>query len=303
MKVCKLLFPLLIVVFPAACTTAEDAASDAETVAAVDASADDAALTALRESYTEHFNLGHADVTAAMYADDAVTIFANGGVQIGREEIQAGLAESMDAFGVLALTRDDLHLAGDNAVARGAFSSTTAVEGTDDVVVSGHYMTWFTRVDGEWKVQVVASNYDSPQAAEAYTGVVSANVDDEEDDGMDGLMTAYEASWAAGDVAALGMLYTEDAYVSGPDRAPVQGRAAIEASLAERVSGTLDIHAKGTEDLGDGWAVNGGWYEMMDDSGHNVGNYLLLARATEDGGHQIHWLVSNGRPAPEEAEE
>ena len=155
----------------------------------------------------------------------------------------------------------------------------------------------------EKTIQAVASNYDSEQPPEAHMGAVSENVDDEEDDGMDGLMTALEESWAAGDAAALAMLYTENAHASFASQSVVEGRAAIETRFTERMAGTLDIHAKGTMDLGDGWAVNGGWYETMDDSGHNVGNYLLLARATEDGGHQIHWLVTNGRPAPEETEE
>ncbi len=300
MKVCKLLLVLVIVAFPAACGAQEEAASDAEAVAEYDASADDAALNALREGYAEHFNLGHADVVAAMYADSAVTVFADGGVQLGREEIAAGLAEGMIDFGVISINREELHLAGDNAVARGNWNSETAVEGADPVVVSGHYMTWFVRVDGDWKIMVVASNYDSEQPPEAHMGTVSPNVDDIEDNVLDGLMTAYEASWAAGDAAALAMLYTENAHVSYANQPVVEGRGAIEAELAERVNGTLDIHAKGTMDLGDGWAVNGGWYETTGDSGPTNGNYLLLARTTDDGSHQIHWLVSNNRPTLEE---
>lgn len=288
MKVRNLLFPLLIVAFPAVGAAQDD---------------DAAALDALSEGYVAHFNLGHADMVAEMYADSAVTLFANGSVNLGREEIAAGLAESMASSGELGINRDELHLAGDNAVARGTWSSTTAVEGADPVVVSGHYMTWFVRVEGDWKIMVVTSNYDSPQAAEAYMGAVSANVDDMEDDGLDGLLTAYEEAFAAGDASAISWLYTENAHASFPDQAPLEGRSAIEANLAERVNGTLDIHAKGTMDFGDGWVVNGGWYEIMGDDGHNAGSYLLLAQATEDGGHQIHWLLSNGRPVPEETEE
>lgn len=301
MKVRNLLVLFLVVTFMTACTAQDEAATD-DAVATYEASADGAALTTLLGSYAEHFNLGHADLVAEMYADDAITVFANGGVQLGREEIQAGLAESMAAFGKIAIDRDELHLAGDNAVARGTWSSTTAVEGADDAVVSGHYMTWFVRMDGDWKIMVVASNYDSEQPPEAHMGAVSENVDDVEDDGLDAMMTAYEEAFAAGDASAMAMLYTENAHVSFASQPAVEGRAAIEAVLAEGVSGTTDIHAKGTFDLGDGWFVNGGWYEIMDDSGNSVGNYLLLARATEDGGHQIHWLVVNGRPAPEDKE-
>lgn len=303
MRVRNLLVLFLTVTFVTACAAPDDAGSDTAADDVVEVSADEAALTALLDGYAEHFNLGHADMVAEMYAEDAITVFADGGVQLGLEEIKAGLAVSMDRFGALSINSENLHLAGDHAVGRGNWSSTTAVEGADDAVVSGHYMTWFMRIDGDWKIQVVASNYDSEQPPEAHMGVISENVDDEEDDVLDGLMTAYEEGWAAGDAAALAMLYTENAHASFASQSVVEGRAAIETALTEGVSGTADIHAKGTFDLGDGWFVNGGWYETWDDSGQNVGSYLLLARATEDGGHQIHWLVANGRPAPEETEE
>lgn len=299
MKVRNLLVLFLAVTFLTACSEQDDSASNDDAVM-VDASADADALDALRESYVEHFNMGHADVVAANYADDAVTVFANGGVQLGREEIEAGLAESMGAFGVLALTRDELHLAEDNAVARGSWSSTTAVEGADAAVVSGHYMTWFVRVEGEWKILVVASNYDSEQPPEAHMGVVSENADDVEDDGLEGMLTAYEAGWDAGDAAAVAMLYTENAHASFASQPSIEGRAAIEARLGETIVGTLDIHSKGTMDLGDGWAVNGGWWETTGNEGAVNGNYLLLASTADDGSNQIQWLVTNARPALEE---
>lgn len=301
MKVRNLLLLFLTVTFVTACTAQDDAATyDAAVM--VDASGDVEALDALTAGYAEHYNMGHADVVAANYVDDAVTVYADGGVNLGRDEIEAALTATMAGSPTLRLDREDIHLAGDKAVARGTWRISVPVEGADPTTTSGHYMTLFTRVEGEWKIMVVASNYDSEQPPEANMGVVSENVDDEEDDGMDGLMTAYEEAWAAGDAAALAMLYTENAHASFANQSVVEGRAAIEARITERMAGTIDIHAKGTIPLGDGWAVNGGWYESMDDSGHSVGNYLLLAQVTEDGGHQIHWLVGNGRPAPEDTE-
>ena len=300
MKVRNLLLLFLAVTFVTACTAQDDAATD-DAAVMVDASADDAAaLDALREGYAEHYNMGHADVVAANYADDAVTVFADGGVNLGRAEILANLEAVLAGSPTVRIDRDDIHLAGDMAVARGTWGVSMPVEGADAMTRSGQYMTFFKRVEGEWKIAVVASNYDSEQPPEAHMGVMSENLDDEEDDGMDGLMTAYEENWAAGDAAAIAMLYTDGAHASFGSQSVVEGRAAIETRLVERMGGTLDIHAKGTIDLGDGWAVNGGWYEIMDDSAHTVGNYLLLAQATEDGGHQIHWLVGNDRPALEE---
>jgi uncharacterized protein (TIGR02246 family) len=302
MKFRNLLVLFLAVTFVTACTAQDEAATD-ETAAMVDASGDAEALDALLAGYVEHYNMGHADVVAANYVDDAVTLYADGGVNLGRAEIEAALTATMAGSPTLSIDRDDIHVGDDKAVARGTWGISMPVEGADPMTTSGHYMTLFTRVEGEWKVMVVASNYDSEQPPEANMGVVSENVDDEEDDGMAAMMTAYEEAWAAGDASAIGWLYTENAHASFASQSVVEGRAAIETRITERMAGTLDIHSKGTIPLGDGWTVNGGWYESMDDSGHSVGNYLLLAQDTEDGGHQIHWLVSNGRPAPEDAEE
>jgi uncharacterized protein (TIGR02246 family) len=301
MKVRNLLVLFLTVTFVTACTAQDDAATD-DAAVMVDASADADALDALRAGYAEHYNMGHADVVAANYVDSAVTLFADGGVALGRSEIQANLEAVLAGSPTVSIDRDDIHVGDDKAVARGTWGISMPVDGADPMTTSGNYMTLFTRVDGEWKIMVVASNYDSEQPPEANMGAVSENVDDEEDDGMAAMMTAYEESWAAGDAAAVAMLYTDGAHASFASQAVVEGRAAIETRLVERMGGTLDIHSKGTIPLDDGWAVNGGWYETMDDSGHSVGNYLLLAKVTEDGGHQIHWLVSNGRPAPESEE-
>lgn len=301
MKVRNLLVLFLSVTFATACAAQDEAGSEtAMAEMSDDTSADEAALDALRASYAEHYNLGHADMVAALFAEDAVTLWADGGVQMGREEIEAGLVESI-AGNSVTIDRDAVHVAGDAAVARGHFSITTPVEGADPVVVSGHYMTYFVRMDGEWKIQVVASTYDSEPMPEMVMGTISPNVDDVEDTAMEGLMTAYETAWAAGDASAVAMLYTDDAHVAFANQSVVEGRAAVEARMAERMGGTLDIHSKQTIDLGDGWMVNGGWYEIATDDGNSGGKYLLLASTADDGSHQIQWLVSNGRPVPEPA--
>jgi len=300
MKVRNLLLLFLAATFVTACSAQDEAANDTPDATA-DASTDDAAaLDALREGYAEHYNMGHADVVAANYTDDAVTIMADGGVNLGRAEILANLEAVLAGSPTVRIDRDDIHVAGDKAVARGNWGVSMPVEGADPMTTSGDYMTYFVRVDGEWKIQIVASNYDSEQPPEAHMGAVSENVDDEEDTTMDGLMTAYEEAWAAGDASAIAWLFTDGAHSSFANQSAIEGRAAIETRVAEQIGGTLDIHAKGTIDLGDGWMVNGGWYEIATDDGDSIGNYLLLASTTDDGSHQIHWLVSNGRPAPVE---
>ena len=83
MKVLNRLVLFLTVTFVTACAAQDDAGYDTAADDVVEVSADEAALTALLEGYAEHFNLGHADMVADMYTEDAITVFADGGVQLG----------------------------------------------------------------------------------------------------------------------------------------------------------------------------------------------------------------------------
>ncbi|MFQ5529990.1 MAG: YybH family protein [Gemmatimonadota bacterium] len=284
-----------------ACQAADDAAEvAAETEAASALAADEAALDELRAYYAEHFNLGHASMVAELYTDTAVTLFADGSVNLGRAEIEAGLTEIIAGSPAITITREAVHVADDAAVARGAWTMETPVEGAEPAASSGHYLTVFTRGDSGWKIQAVVSNYDTEVPAEALTGVISENVDDEEDDGTIALVTAYEEAWAAGDTEALSMMWTEDAHAAFSMSPAIEGRPAIAERLAEVVAGTIDIHPKATLPMGDGYAAIGGWYQVDTDEGSTTGTYLSLVRATDDGSHQLHWGVSNGRPSPAE---
>ena len=100
-------------------------------------------------------------------------------------------------------------------------------------------------------------------------------------------------------------MYTEDAAVSFSNSPLLQGRAAIAARMVERMaagSPKLELHNVGTLDLGEGWAVDGGWYMLTatPETGpiSQTGTYLSLVRQAEDGSWKFHWSVTNGQPAP-----
>jgi uncharacterized protein (TIGR02246 family) len=100
-------------------------------------------------------------------------------------------------------------------------------------------------------------------------------------------------------------LYTEDGMVSFSRGGPLHGRTAIAEALAAMMAenpSQIDINDLSTMELGEGWALDGGWYEATDaDSGEptQYGGYFQLMRQADDGSWKIHWAVSNSWPPAE----
>lgn len=287
----------LVLLFGACQADDEAAVDNAETAA--DTSTDaTAGVDALRTSYVEHYNMGHPDMVADMYAEDAVALMADGGILEGREEIAAGLAEQLaNGSPQLALEQIDGMAFGDTVVTIGRWSVTaTPEEGAEPVTRGGNYMAAHTPSEDGWKVAGVITNYDVQQSAEALQGTVPAD-DPEEASLLDEFTEAYEAAWNAGDAEGVTALYAEDAWAAFGNVPAVEGHASIQQVLEERVRGEIDIHGVKSVDLGDGWVLDGGWFELTGaPDGDYVGAYWTLSHAENDGERRIHWMVSNGRP-------
>jgi uncharacterized protein (TIGR02246 family) len=294
-RIRSLLLPLALLV--GACQSADDDASlDGADATAADART--AGIDALRASYVEHYNMGHADMVADMYAEDGVALMADGSVLLGREAIAAWLAEQMaGASPEVALEQIDQMAFGDSVVTIGRWSVTvTAEEGAAPVTSGGHYMAAHTPSADGWEVAGVITNYDVQQSAEALQGAWPSEPAEEESI-LGAFLEAYEAAWNAGDAEGLAAMYAEDAWYAGADLPAVEGRDAIQQVLEPRVRGEIDIHGVGSMDLGDGWVLDGGWFEISGaEDGDYVGSYWTLSHADDDGERLIHWLVSNGRP-------
>ncbi|MFW6088193.1 MAG: YybH family protein [Gemmatimonadota bacterium] len=292
-RIRSLLVPLALL--SGACQASDDAASDAG-----DATADatpTADIDALRASYVEHYNMGHPDMVADMYAEDAIALMADGGVLLGREAIAAGLAEQMaEGSPELALEQIDQMAFGDTAVTIGAWSVTVTPEGADPVTRGGHYMVGHVRGDEGWQISGVITNHDAQQSAEVLQGTVPPEPPEEESI-LGSFLEAYEAAWNAGDAEAVAGLYAEDAWYAGADLPAVEGREAIRQIMEQRLRGEIDIHGVGSWELGDGWVLDGGWFEISGaEEGDYVGNYWILTHAAEGGERQVQWIVTNGRP-------
>lgn len=307
----RLFAVLLAFVMIAACAPATETAPETDTDAEADAEAeamddesmpmdDEAAVDAVREAYVEHYNLGHADMVADLFTDDAVTLFADGGVSEGREAIEAALTTAMESDPTAEIDAAETMVMGDVAVQRGTYSLEMAPAEGDPVSFSGSYLTEFQKVAGEWKIGAVISNYDSEPPAGVPAGTMPGEAPpDLVDSPVAELTAAYAERFNMGDAAAVAELYDEDAVAAFANSPASEGRAEIEAALQERLaegSPQITIHEVAVEDMGDGWYVAGGWYEIAAGDASQGGSWITVVRTAEDGSQRLHWAVTNATP-------
>jgi uncharacterized protein (TIGR02246 family) len=278
----------------------EEAAAGGTEMAA-EAMSDEAALTEMAAYWETHFNMGHPDMVASVYAEDAVALPADGNVYEGREAIAANLAQSTAMNATASIVPVENMIFGDMAVGIGTYAMEATPEGGEAMGWSGGWMNLVSKESGEWKIVANISNYDAAPPLDwtwdTYDGEVP------EDAGtMPELVEAYESAYNAGHADELAALYTDDAMAAFADTPWLSGTSALRAQLQTNIeTGTIvTIHDVATQPLGDGWAADVGWYQLnAGDGGDPVryGNYMNLLRQQEDGTWKIHWMVTNGWPA------
>lgn len=279
---------------------ADEAPEAQEQAARAAAGSDEAALDALADSWESAYNAHDAEAVVALYAEEAGVWPANGGGFEGRDEIRGWLTDAFEADPTVRITPGESHVAGDMAMSIGRYALTMSPEGAGEVAASGTYMNALERIDGQWRLVASVTNYDAPPPEGMEWNSLPEGEPPEEDDTFAELVSGYEAAWAAGDAAAVAALHTEDARVAYSDGPILEGRAAVEAALEERmVPGTsLRIHPVSSEALGDGFTGQGGWYELVDAQGNAVqtGAWMNLVEVQDDGTARIHWTITNARP-------
>lgn len=127
------------------------------------------------------------------------------------------------------------------------------------------------------------------------------------DPALDKLARSYEAAWAKGDAAAVAAHYTEDT-MSVNSEGVLQGRAAVQASLAKNFAGawkgtTLAVHFGKSQPLGSDMLLHAGTYDVVGVKGPDGkpvpihGSYLntLVKKA---GGYQIAGHMAFAPPPP-----
>jgi uncharacterized protein (TIGR02246 family) len=303
----RTLTPALLYLAVTACA-GETADTSTEGAAAADAapemSADEQALNELAEYWATHYNMGHPDMVADVYTSDAWFLGSNGRLAEGREAIAEALGANADMSPQIEVTPGDIMVFGDQAAGWGTYTITMSAEGAPSMSYGGTYMTHSTKTEGEWKIAGHISNLtDDPPEGFEFT---SPEGEPGPNEGTLGeLETAWETNFNQGHPDMVADLYTADGMVSFSRGGPLHGRAAIAEALAAMMAenpSQIDINDLSTMELGEGWALDGGWYEATDaDSGEptQYGGYFQLMRQADDGSWKIHWAVSNSWPPAE----
>lgn len=113
---------------------------------------------------------------------------------------------------------------------------------------------------------------------------------------LDRVLRDYERGWRSGDAAALAALFAEEGFVLQPGRAPVRGRAAIQARYSGQAGGPLNLRALA-------WAAADtvgyiiGAYGYGDAPG-DMGKFTLTLRRVRGGPWQIYSDMDNGNQPP-----
>lgn len=300
------LAPLMVLALVSAACGSGEPDDAPETVPAADsaqmtAQSDEAAIDALRQDWVTHYNLHHADMVAEFYSDSAWILNADQSVDQGRAAVEASLAEAMAANPTATVSSGEVMVFGDHAVTTGRYEVEVAPEGGEAMSWAGHYMNYLVKVDGQWRIEGMITNYDSPRP-EGWAWVESDDEMPPEEGTLTELAEGYETHWNLQHPDMVADFYAPDAVAAFASRPPAQGRAAVGQVLAEsaaEMATNIDIYDVGTVDLADGWKLDAGGFEITAAEGGETvqtGMYMNLVQQVDDGSWKIRWMVSNGRP-------
>lgn len=294
-----------LVVMACAGETGDPPATDTATAQVPAPTADEAAIDQVRTDYVTHYNMHHASVVADLYADSAMWLDVSGAVHMGKAELLASLEAEIAGSPTLTLTSRETMVFGDHAVDIGDYTASTTLDGTA-ANFAGTYLTYLQRQDGQWKIAGGINNFSAPPAVP-----LPAPTEEEETPPDAGTMqeftAAYVQAFNASDWAALGAMVTDDAKIAFSQAPLIEGGpAAVQARYTERFgaesSPMIEIHDVGTQELADGWALDGGWFTFSATTPEGritqTGMYLSVVQRQPDGSWKMHWHVSNGTPQP-----
>ncbi len=188
-----------------------------------DRAAAEAEIRKIEHDWAQVAVSGDPAVTNRIFADDFLGVSPDG-AQYTKAGFIADTQANPLGFTSNELNDVKLRFYGDVAVAQGdeTFTKRDGARGKfvwTDVLV---------RRDGEWRIvaaqDAMTSASGGATSAALFTGG-DASADAKR--AIDATRSAYVAAWAAGDVARITQLYTDDALVMYPNQPPVVGRNAI----------------------------------------------------------------------------
>jgi ketosteroid isomerase-like protein len=152
----------------AGCQPRAETAQQAEARMNAESAAAKTVLDSLNAEFVTHFNLGHAEVVAGFYTEQAHMMPPNAPTAVGREAIQHVLELFIGMKPVLTLHADAVTASGDHALERGVVTFTLTPPGAKAAVSdTGKYLVHWQRVEGKWYLADDIWNSDLPAAPSA----------------------------------------------------------------------------------------------------------------------------------------
>lgn len=245
------------------------------------------------------YNSHDALAVAVLYAEDARWLAAAGPVFEGHEAITAALEYFMtNVPPTLSLQSTEDIVLGNHAVSIGTYTLSGEVNG-ETRAIGGAYLNLLRRNSDAWQIVAQQMNYAFPMSEDMWVGRLEAVQALPELGTLQTLTDTFENVYMSGDRTKLATLFSLDAQVALAGNPLVAGREGVARVLEENgyQASQLDIHDLSTVELGDGLAVDLGWYELREDAELvRWGTYTLLAQQNPNGEWLIHGLVATGSP-------
>jgi uncharacterized protein (TIGR02246 family) len=291
----RLIPVLVLLLIVTACAPAPEPEPVAEPEAApMD---DAAAIDAIRMAYMEAYNAGDAAGVAALFtSENAWYLPADGSANDG-DGIEAAIAASLATGSPMAtIETADTVVMGDYAVSRGNWMVEMTPEGADPMSFGGNYMSSYLKAEGDWKINVLLTNYDAPPVEGMPAAPAPERTMPEMAGGaMAGLLASYVDHYNQGHGDVVAGMYGPDAVSAFADTPTATGRDAVAAYFAGSMveGGELAIHQVGEIDLGDGWYLGGGWFQLTMPDGGREGHWMTVASTDAEGNMMIQWGITN----------
>lgn len=127
---------------------------------AVDLAAEEAAVRAISQHWQELEAQKDATAVAALFSDNAQLFWDDQPFTSGKAAIETLLTEDYQANPMEMTTweteRVDMAESGDLAMEYGTYMVTNPMDGEEEEMIEGRYMTGYRKIDGEWRITVDA---------------------------------------------------------------------------------------------------------------------------------------------------
>lgn len=150
-------------VLVAGCQPAAETAEQKQARMEAASAAAKTAIDSLGKEFAMHFNLGHADVVAGYYTEQAHMMSPNNPASIGRPAIIATLTPMTAMKPTLTITSDMVLSDGTEALDRGVYTFTATLPGAKEPFTdTGKYLVHWQNVGGHWLKADEIWNSDLP---------------------------------------------------------------------------------------------------------------------------------------------